>query len=391
MSVAVIILAAGRGSRIGTPKAMLQLEGESFVARVARGSSELDLSPIIVVTGHRASEVAALVPGLPGVLVIENPAPERGQLSSLQVGLSGVPPDHSALDWPVDHPGVLLETVRLVLAEAAAHPGSVIVPTFGGRGGHPTLFPAALLGELAGLPDHEGARALLRRYPERVRRLAVADPAVARDVDTREDLARLTGLTAGPFDAAEHAAGLAALFDASGSDCFCRYWHFAGDKNAWLGRCAFERDLNRDELAAAARAASDEARGVVATTGDAVVGWAKVAPASALPRLYGQRFYRGLRCLTAAGGLREGVFTLGCVLVHPSHRGRGVAAALCRAAVEAARAWGAIALEAFPRVVEGRVSDEELWTGPHEALLREGLRPVEYRPPYPVLRIDFVR
>ena len=54
-----------------------------------------------------------------------------------------------------------------------------------------------------------------------------------------------------------------ALFDASNSTCFCRYWHFGGDKNAWLERCYVATGENRGELSEALAARSDEARGVV--------------------------------------------------------------------------------------------------------------------------------
>ena len=182
--------------------------------------------------------------------------------------------------------------------------------------------------------------------------------------------------------------GLAALFRACGCACFCRYWHFSGDKNEWLARCAFAEDTSERELRAAAVELRDEARGVVALSNGRVIGWMKVTPRDAVPKLYDQRFYRGLASLS--GARRAGVFAIGCVLVHPERRGARVAHALARGAVEAARAWGAAALEAFPRVVDGRVSDEEVWMGPAGAYAAAGLVVVEETHPYPVLRLELV-
>ena len=198
----------------------------------------------------------------------------------------------------------------------------------------------------------------------------------------------MSDLVARPFEGKSGADrdGLARLFAACGCSCFCRYWHFEGDKNEWLARAAFAADESERELRARAVEESDEARGVIALSGDEIVGWAKVAPAASLPKLYGQRFYRGLASLTAAP--RDGVFAIGCVLVHPAQRGGGAAHALARSAVELAREAGARALEAFPRVVDGRVSDEELWMGPLSAFVAAGLRVVEDSRPYPVFRID---
>jgi GNAT superfamily N-acetyltransferase len=181
----------------------------------------------------------------------------------------------------------------------------------------------------------------------------------------------------------EHRERLAALFEAAGSPCYCRFWHFSGTNNAWLERCATAAAGNRAELEAALAAGSDEARGVVALSGGDVVGWLKVAPAAAVKKAYDRRLYRGLPCFE---GDREGVFLVGCALVHPSHRRRGVATALVAGAVRVAAGWGARALEALPRRPREPVSDEELWTGPMGAFTANGFVEVSAFDPYPVLR-----
>jgi GNAT superfamily N-acetyltransferase len=188
-----------------------------------------------------------------------------------------------------------------------------------------------------------------------------------------------------PFDGASPTDrdALVALFAAAGSSCFCRYWHFVGDKNDWQARIAFEPGTSEAELRAAGIAGADDARGVVALLGGVAIGWMKVAPSRAVAKLYEQRFYRGLASL---GGDRDGVWAIGCSLVHPDHRGGRVSHHLARGAVEAARTWGARALEAFPRLVDARVSDEELWMGPVSAYREAGFDLVEDSRPYPVLR-----
>src|SRR5690349_13861540 len=103
----------------------------------------------------------------------------------------------------------------------------------------------------------------------------------------------------------QHTGGLLALFERAESGCFCNYWHFEGDKNAWLERCYLKPEENRAALAA--RLASAELCGVVASTGANVCGWMKVTRSSALPRLYEQRVYRNLPCFQAEPGARESV------------------------------------------------------------------------------------
>lgn len=182
-----------------------------------------------------------------------------------------------------------------------------------------------------------------------------------------------------------HVDGLAALFVAANCPCYCRYWHFTGDKNDWQKRCFVDEGDNEAELRAAAAARSDEALGVVAFDGDTLVGWAKVAPADVVTKFYEQRYYRGLTVLRERP--TDGVFTVGCLLVHPGWRHRRVAHALALAAVDLARARGARSLEAFPRRTDSTVSDEQHWMGPESAFLHAGFEAVDPTPPYPVYRL----
>jgi GNAT superfamily N-acetyltransferase len=109
----------------------------------------------------------------------------------------------------------------------------------------------------------------------------------------------------------------------------------------------------------------------------------KVAPATAVAKAYERRLYKGLPCFA---GDRTGVYLIGCALVHPGHRRRGVATALVAGAVKLAPAWGARALEALPRRPKEPVGDEELWTGPVSAFTTNGFVEVNAFEPYPVLR-----
>jgi GNAT superfamily N-acetyltransferase len=161
-----------------------------------------------------------------------------------------------------------------------------------------------------------------------------------------------------------HASALGALFDAAGCPCHCRYWHFEGDKNAWLERCALAPEQNQAEQAAALAAGTDDAAGIVALVGDDIVGWLKLAPRAALGKLLRLGAYRPL-------GLAQdpGVLGIGCVLVHPAHRARGVARALIVGAVEHGARVGAHTIEAYPLRAQERLRDDELGRGP-EALYR---------------------
>lgn len=188
--------------------------------------------------------------------------------------------------------------------------------------------------------------------------------------------------------AAEHAPGLLALFESAGSGCYCNYWHFAGDKNAWLQRCYVTPEDNRAALVE--RLAGPELCGVVALREGAVCGWLKVTRAQALPRLYEQRVYRNLPCFQAEPGEREHVYTVACTYVAEGERGRGVAQELLTAAIGVARDAGASALEAFPRAMPTeaeKLRADEVWMGPERLFVKAGFTAVSDFRAYPVLRL----
>jgi GNAT superfamily N-acetyltransferase len=172
-----------------------------------------------------------------------------------------------------------------------------------------------------------------------------------------------------------------ALFEASASSCFCRYWHFEGTKNEWLGRCAHAADRNRAEQAALVQAEDRRARGLLALEARTAVGWLKLAPRDSVPKLRRLPVYKSLDL-----GPDEGVHSVTCVLVHPEHRGRGIARALIKAAVEYARACGGRAIEAYPRRTREPIHAEEAWMGPESLFVEADFVPVHDESPYPVLR-----
>jgi len=181
---------------------------------------------------------------------------------------------------------------------------------------------------------------------------------------------------------AEHTQVLLGLFERTNTPCHCQYWHFTGDKNAWLDRLFHAPEQNRAAFSESLASAGCELRGIVALHAGLAVGWLKLSPAESLPKLYDQRLYRGL---PAFQGPRDGVLTIGCLLVDEPFRRQGVARALVEHALVAAAAHGARSVEAFPRRSD-QAGPAELWTGPFPVFERAGFEIVNDFGPYPVLR-----
>lgn len=183
---------------------------------------------------------------------------------------------------------------------------------------------------------------------------------------------------------AAHAAAWEALFVHAGASCFCRYWHFGGTKNEWLERCALRPDESAREQRDALAADRADARGMLALEGDRAVGWMKLAPRPTLTKLTRQPAYRS--AAPAGGEDEDAVLSVGCFLVAPDRRRRGIARALLAGGEAHARAGGARALEAYPRTSAVPLHDEEAYLGPSSLFLEAGFTAVGGEAPYPLLR-----
>jgi nicotine blue oxidoreductase len=190
--VAGILLAAGGGSRLGRPKALVELGGQTLAARGAGLLRTGGADPIIVVTG------AAPV-GLPGVTQVHNPNWRTGMGSSLVAGLSALrdtPPDscRAAVIALADQPLVGAESVRRLIAAHAAG-ATVAVAAYDGRPRNPVLIDRTHWDEvLATTEGDAGARPFLRAHPDLVTAVECADTGRPDDIDTPEDLARALSL-----------------------------------------------------------------------------------------------------------------------------------------------------------------------------------------------------
>lgn len=178
---------------MGSPKALLDYRGETFVARLARVLSGC-CDPVIVVLGNHAEIIRPQVQGRAQIVI--NPDPERGQLSSLQTALAAVPPHALGfLFVPVDCPAVEAATVvQLVETFERRDPSTVVViPRYGARRGHPVCAAAPLIAELMALPDTAQAREVIHRHAAHTQYLDVDDPGVLADIDDPEAYLRLAG------------------------------------------------------------------------------------------------------------------------------------------------------------------------------------------------------
>ena len=189
--VAAVVLAAGRSRRMGAFKPLLPFGGKTVAESCVGNLSAAGVEEIVVVLGHRADELRARLSHLP-VRFALNAAAGSEMGVSIARGVEQVTSEASAvLVTPVDYPAVPPQVVK-ELIETHGHKGArIVIPEWQGRGGHPVLVNLDLREELLRLDEARGLRGLFDARRKEVRRLPVASPFVARDVDTWEDYSAL--------------------------------------------------------------------------------------------------------------------------------------------------------------------------------------------------------
>jgi molybdenum cofactor cytidylyltransferase len=205
-SFCAVILAAGESTRMGRDKALLpwpppapgmEASAQTFLSAAIRTLSQVN-DMVLVVAGKNAPELAPIVYSN-GASLVRNPAPERGQFSSMQTGLQEVLNQgrDAAMITLVDRPPVAVATLQLLhdaFESAAASRKWAVVPQYQGRHGHPVLIGREMLEIFLRAAPTAIARDIEHEHQQYIEYLPVSDPFVTMNVDTPEQYAALSAL-----------------------------------------------------------------------------------------------------------------------------------------------------------------------------------------------------
>ena len=192
-----IVLAGGKSSRMGRPKALLPIgsSGETFFDRVTRTLLDAGIQDVIVVVGADAEAIRAGARPRSGVRIVDNPDYDQGQLTSLLAGLRAIDAARAtaALVTLIDVPLVSAATVRTLIAAQRERGAPIVRPVSNGRHGHPVIFGRDLFGELQRADPAQGAKPVVRAHAAEMIEVPIDDEGAFTDIDTREEYERFIG------------------------------------------------------------------------------------------------------------------------------------------------------------------------------------------------------
>lgn len=191
-----VVLAGGKSSRMGQPKALLPLGpgGATFFDRITRTLLDAGIEEVVVVVGADARVIREQARPLAGVRIVDNPDYERGQLTSLLAGMSALEQrqPQALLVTLIDVPLVSPATIRSVVDMWRIHRAAITRPASRGRHGHPVVFDRRLFDELRRADPTQGAKQVVRAHAAQILDVDVDDEGAFIDIDTLEDYARHT-------------------------------------------------------------------------------------------------------------------------------------------------------------------------------------------------------
>jgi molybdenum cofactor cytidylyltransferase len=194
--VAIVILAAGRSTRMGGPNKLLaDANGQPMVVHAVEAALGSQAVEVVVVLGHMADEVRraieAAAPAKSRLRFVINPDFADGLSTSVRTGIGALGKDIDAAvvqlgDMPAVNTALL---DRLLAAFNPVEGRSICVPTVRGKRGNPVLWDRRFFAEIGNLSGDTGAKHLIGEHADLVCEVEMAGEAALTDIDTPEALA----------------------------------------------------------------------------------------------------------------------------------------------------------------------------------------------------------
>ena len=199
LRLAILLLAAGEGSRLGGfPKALLKKEGESLLSRFLQSIQKFNPVETLVVTGFYADAIEVEINSIRqktdnSIAIVKNLNPEEGQSSSVRLGLESLKSDYDVLLVALcDQPNIGVSEIEALLEQfnQAGFNKEIVLPMVNGSRGNPVLFSKKVIEEILAIPGMV-CRPFMDKHPELVKVFETNNQAYLLDVDTQADIQKL--------------------------------------------------------------------------------------------------------------------------------------------------------------------------------------------------------
>lgn len=187
MSISCIVMASGMSRRMGENKLTLKINGKMVFEYILDEIKKIDFDEVIVVT--RFKEIKDYSRQL-GYRVIENKDFEKGQSSSIKLGIKNAKKENGYIFFVADQPKLKASTINKVLENYKEDTKEIIIPYFNGEKGNPIIFSKYYRDELLKLKGDIGGSPIIKKYGENIVKVAINSNENI-DIDNEEDYKKI--------------------------------------------------------------------------------------------------------------------------------------------------------------------------------------------------------
>lgn len=188
MNTGIIILAAGASSRLGRPKQLLDYKGKTLLQTVVNEALNTNCKPVMVVLGANADEIANKHQN-DQISIVINDGWENGMASSIVAGLSTMIKANSEINSIIiavaDQAFIKMSNFNNLIEKHKETGKNIIASTYDETIGTPVLFKKDYFEALLALKGAEGAKKILKQYPQDLE--TVVFERGGTDIDTETD------------------------------------------------------------------------------------------------------------------------------------------------------------------------------------------------------------
>ena len=183
-NIGCVVMAAGNAARFGKNKLAAEVNGKPLIRHALEAVPKEQFSRVAVVTQY--PEIAKLAREF-GFEAIENKHPDYGISHTIALGTQALSECDAILYMVSDQPLLGSASVARVVSCWREHPQHIVGAAHNGKRGNPCIFPRDFYGELLALTEDHGGNSVIRRHPDRLLMVEVAQKELT-DVDTPEAL-----------------------------------------------------------------------------------------------------------------------------------------------------------------------------------------------------------